>query len=196
MVMPFGVKNGPPTFQRVVSRTFREYLDQFMKIFLDDFIIYNDTDNHLMKLKLCFHKCKEYKINLNLDKCAFMVFLGFILRFIVSKEGKIPNLKKVQAILNMPIPTKPQQIQVLNGMAQFYKCFIKLYLYHGANHQVDEENGTLYLDHLVSKNLGLDKVEVHGSTNYNTSKLAIGVSCAHKCIVVGNRCNVGKEPNQ
>jgi hypothetical protein len=40
--MPFGVKNGSPTFQRVISRTFREYLDQFMKIFLDEFIVYND----------------------------------------------------------------------------------------------------------------------------------------------------------
>ncbi len=25
----------------------------------------------------------------------------------------------------MPAPKNPQQIQVLNGMAQFYKCFIK-----------------------------------------------------------------------
>jgi hypothetical protein len=36
-----------------------------------------------------------------------MVFLGLILGFIVSKEGKIPNLKKVQAIVNMLIPTNP-----------------------------------------------------------------------------------------
>ncbi len=27
MVMPFGVKNGPPTFQRAISKAFREYLD-------------------------------------------------------------------------------------------------------------------------------------------------------------------------
>jgi hypothetical protein len=27
MVMPFGVKNGPPTFQKAVSRAFNEYLD-------------------------------------------------------------------------------------------------------------------------------------------------------------------------
>jgi hypothetical protein len=33
MVMPFGVKNGPPTFHKVVNKTFKEYLDQFMKIF-------------------------------------------------------------------------------------------------------------------------------------------------------------------
>jgi hypothetical protein len=39
-----------------------------------------------------------------------MIFLGLILRFIVFKEGKIPYLKKVQAIVNMLVPTNPQQI--------------------------------------------------------------------------------------
>ncbi len=45
MVMPFDVKNGPPTFQIVVSRAFGKYLDQFMKIFLDDFIVYSDLES-------------------------------------------------------------------------------------------------------------------------------------------------------
>jgi hypothetical protein len=78
-----------------------------MKIFLDDFTIYSDMESHLMKLRLCFQKCKEYKINLNLEKCAFMVFLRLILRFIVSKKGKISDPKKAQAIVNMPVPTNP-----------------------------------------------------------------------------------------
>jgi hypothetical protein len=59
--MPFGVKNGAPTFQKAISITFKECLDQFMKIFLDDFTIYNDMESHLMKLKLCFQKCRKYK---------------------------------------------------------------------------------------------------------------------------------------
>jgi hypothetical protein len=46
-----------------------------------------------------------------------MVFSGLVLGFIESKEGKIPNFKKVQAIMNMLVPTNPQQIQVFNGMA-------------------------------------------------------------------------------
>jgi hypothetical protein len=86
--MPFSVKNGPPTFQRIINKTFKKYVDQFMKIFLDDFTIYSDMESHLMKLIFCSQKCREYKINLNPKKCAFMVFLGLILRFIVSKEGK------------------------------------------------------------------------------------------------------------
>ncbi len=60
-----------------------------------------------MKLKLCFTKSREYRISLNLEKCAFMVFSRLISRFIVSKEGKIPDLKKVQVIVNMLVPTNP-----------------------------------------------------------------------------------------
>jgi hypothetical protein len=54
-----------------------------------------------------------------------MVFSGMILGFIISKEGKLLVPKKIQAILNMPPPKNPQHIQIFNGIAQFYKCFIK-----------------------------------------------------------------------
>jgi hypothetical protein len=101
-VMPFGVKNGPPTYHKVVTKTFKKYLDSFMKIFLDDFIIYSDMESHLQKFKLCFQKCKKYGINLNLNKFAFMVFSRMILGFIVPKEGKLLYPKKVQSIVNMP----------------------------------------------------------------------------------------------
>ncbi len=40
-VMLFGVKNGPPTYQKIITKALREYLDNFMKIFLDDFTVYH-----------------------------------------------------------------------------------------------------------------------------------------------------------
>jgi hypothetical protein len=39
-----------------------------------------------------------------------MVFSRMILGFIVSKEGKLLDPNKIQAIINMPPPNKPQQI--------------------------------------------------------------------------------------
>jgi hypothetical protein len=65
-VMPFGVKNGPSTYQRVVDWVFKDYLGKFMKLVLEDFTNYNSFDDHVSKLWLCFIKCWEYGINLNL----------------------------------------------------------------------------------------------------------------------------------
>jgi hypothetical protein len=45
------VKNEPPTYQKIVTKTFRKYLDNFMNIFLDDFIVYIDMESHLQKFR-------------------------------------------------------------------------------------------------------------------------------------------------
>jgi hypothetical protein len=56
VVMPFKLKNVPPTYQQVVSITFKDYLGVFMKILLDDFSMFSDLDTHLLKLQPCFDK--------------------------------------------------------------------------------------------------------------------------------------------
>jgi len=72
-----------------------------------------------------FSNCKEYGISLNLDKCAFMVFSGMILGFIISNKYKLLDPKKIQAIVNMPQPKNPQQIQSIQWdgivLHMFYK---------------------------------------------------------------------------
>ncbi len=106
-VMPFGVKNGPPTYQRVVTKAFREYIEVFMKIFPNDFIVFNYMSTHLEKMKKYFLKCREFGLTLNPDKCAFMVFLGTILGFIVFKKGIVMDPKKVEALVNMQVLITP-----------------------------------------------------------------------------------------
>jgi hypothetical protein len=51
VVMPFGLNNAPPTYQIVVNKAFKDYLDDFMKLFLDDFTVFNDLDTYLSKLQ-------------------------------------------------------------------------------------------------------------------------------------------------
>jgi len=45
--MSFGFKNEPPTYQRTVTKTLREYFDNFMKVFMDDFTVFSDMESHL-----------------------------------------------------------------------------------------------------------------------------------------------------
>jgi hypothetical protein len=62
--------------RQAMTKAFKEYLDNFMKIFLDDFIVYNDMEGHLQKLRLCFQKCKEYGISLNPKNKHLWYFQG------------------------------------------------------------------------------------------------------------------------
>jgi hypothetical protein len=126
--MRFGVKNGPPTYQRAITKTFHEYIGVFMKIFLDDFIIFNDLSTNLEKLRKCFLKCREFGISLNPNKRAFMVFLRTILGFIVSKKWKFMDPKKVQALVNMPIPTTPSTSKFSLGWHSFSSVLSKTLL--------------------------------------------------------------------
>ncbi len=81
VVMPFGVKNGPPTYQRVVAKTFHEYIDVLMKNFLDNFIIFSGLSTHFKKLHKCFLKCRKFGINLNLKQVCIQGVFKNHLRF-------------------------------------------------------------------------------------------------------------------
>jgi len=50
----------------------------------------------------------------------FLVYSSVILGYIVSKARKSFDPKKISIIVNMPSPKTPKDIQVFNGMAQFY----------------------------------------------------------------------------
>jgi len=70
-------------------------MDVFMKSFLDNIIVSNDQSTHI-SLKKYFLKCQEFGVSLKSNKCAFMVFSKTILGFIVSKKGKIMELKRLK----------------------------------------------------------------------------------------------------
>jgi hypothetical protein len=81
-----------------------------MKLFLDNFNVFNDQTLHKKKLQLCFEKCHEFGINLNPNKFMFLVYSRIILGYIVFKEGKLSYPKKIFAIMNMPPPKTPKDI--------------------------------------------------------------------------------------
>jgi hypothetical protein len=50
-VLPFGLTNAPGVFMSLMNGVFREYLDKFVQVFIDDILIYSRTmeehDEHL-----------------------------------------------------------------------------------------------------------------------------------------------------
>jgi hypothetical protein len=53
MVMPSGLTNAHSTFQAVMNDVFREYLDEFDMVYIDDILIFSRTaDDHCIHVKL------------------------------------------------------------------------------------------------------------------------------------------------
>jgi hypothetical protein len=50
VVMPFRLNNAPQTYQWAVCTSLNDYLGMFVKLFLDDFNVFNNLDAYLPKL--------------------------------------------------------------------------------------------------------------------------------------------------
>lgn len=115
-VMPFGLTNAPATFQRLMSHAFKEYLRDFLEVYMDDLCVHSkDRMEHIIHLKLVFEKCRLYRICLNLEKCVFMVRQGKILGHIVSKNGISNDFEKIRIIVELSRPRNARQIQSFMG---------------------------------------------------------------------------------
>jgi hypothetical protein len=76
-VMSFGLKNAPVMFSRVVVATFKEFIHQFLEVYLDDWTVFILLKDHIETLRLMLDRCRQYQILLNLKKCIFVHRLGY-----------------------------------------------------------------------------------------------------------------------
>ncbi|GBG88726.1 hypothetical protein CBR_g48256 [Chara braunii] len=74
LVMPFGLCNGPDTFQTEMHRIFRPYLDKFMVVYLDDILVFSRTAReHAEHLALVLQSLRDSQYKINREKSSFGV---------------------------------------------------------------------------------------------------------------------------
>ena len=110
-VMPFGLKNAGPTYQRLVNKMFSNQIGRNMEVYVDDMLFKSKEElTHLDDLRETFATLRQYQMKLNPSKCAFGVASGKFLGFMVSKRGIETNPEKVRAILDMASPKTVKEV--------------------------------------------------------------------------------------
>lgn len=106
--MPFGLRNAPATFQRLMDG-FRISLSHIkLLVYLDDLIIMSTSfEQNLKDLQDVFARLKEYNLNLtaNREKCNFCVAKIKYLGHYITADGLELDPDKISSILKMPAPS-------------------------------------------------------------------------------------------
>lgn len=124
--MPFGLKNAPATFQRVMDNVLRDLVGKVCLVFFDDILIYSTSlEEHLLNLRKVFEALRKFNLKIQLDKSEFLrkevAFLGHI----VTPEGVKPNPDKIEVIKKWPLPSNEKELRGFLGTIGYYRRFIR-----------------------------------------------------------------------
>lgn len=126
--MPFGLTNAPATFQAYVQDMLRDILDIICVVYLDDILIFSRTqEEHNRHCRMVLERLRKGRLFANIEKCDFdkpeVEYLGYIL----GAQGIKMNPKKLQTVMDWPVPRSIKDVQSFLGFSNFYRCFIKHY---------------------------------------------------------------------
>ena len=125
-VLPFGLTNGPASYQQYMNDILFEYLNVFCQVYLDDILIYSKTKKeHVEHVRMVLQKLREAGLQADILKCEFHVQETKFLGLMVSIDGLRINPVKIQAVLDWPIPRNLKETQAFMGFCNFYRRFIK-----------------------------------------------------------------------
>ena len=121
-VMPFGMKNAPATFQRMVNKLVRDI--DGCEGYIDDVVIFSDNwSDHICQIERFFQIMREAKLTINLMKSEFGKATVKYLGHIVGQGQVRPLDAKIQTIVKYPIPTSRKELARFLGMAGYYRNF-------------------------------------------------------------------------
>ncbi|CCC05610.1 unnamed protein product [Sordaria macrospora k-hell] len=127
-VLPFGLTNGPSTFQRYINDALMGYLDDFCSAYIDDILIYSNTlgehKSHVLKV---LQRLKAAGLQADLDKCEFHVQETKFLGFIIGVNGVSVDPVKVAVVKDWKEPTTVKGVQSFLGFCNFYRKFVRKY---------------------------------------------------------------------
>lgn len=126
--MPFGLKNAPATFQRLMNETLRDFINKTCVVYLDDILIFSTSlQEHVKSIRDILKVLEKVNLKIQVDKCNLMKNETEFLGHILTENGMKPNPNKIKVIENLQIPKTEKQIKSFLGITGYYRKFVKDY---------------------------------------------------------------------
>ncbi|KAH0658050.1 hypothetical protein KY289_026798 [Solanum tuberosum] len=122
VVMSFGLTNAPVAFMDLMNRVFKQYLDLFVIVFIDDILIYSrNEEEHASHLRVVLQTLTDRQLFAKFNKCEFWLQSVAFLGHIVTSEGIRVDSQKIEAVKQWPRPTSATNIISFLGLAGYYR---------------------------------------------------------------------------
>ena len=123
-VMPFGLRNAPATFQRLMTRVLGDL--EGCTVYLDDVVVFSDSwSQHVERIRALFGRLAEAGLTVNLAKCEFARATVTYLGRVVGQGQVRPVVAKVSAVSQYPAPTTKKELLRFLGLVGYYRCFCR-----------------------------------------------------------------------
>ncbi|TYK30208.1 ty3-gypsy retrotransposon protein [Cucumis melo var. makuwa] len=126
IVMSFGLTNASAVFMDFMNRVFKDFLDSFVIVFIDDILIYSKTEaEHEEHLRQVLETLRANRLYAKFSKCEFWLKKVSFLGHVVSSEGVSVDPAKIEAVTNWPRPSTVSEIRSFLGLAGYYRRFVE-----------------------------------------------------------------------
>jgi hypothetical protein len=128
LVMFFGLKNSPSTFQAMMDQDFRDIIEEHrllgteIIIYMDDILVASTSlEGHRAAVHAILDRLEALDLYLKPEKCTWespqVDYLGLILEKGVTRMDPA----KIKGIANWPTPTTVKQVRSFLGFCNFYR---------------------------------------------------------------------------
>ena len=125
LVMPFGLKNAPATFQRTMDFLFGDMYNHGVSIYIDDILIFGTNFKTVMDLlEEVLRRLAAAGFTLNIEKSRFFEPQIEYLGHLVGDGSLRPNPKRVEVLRQLRPAVNVKEVRGLLGMFGFYRIYI------------------------------------------------------------------------
>ncbi|WMV58815.1 hypothetical protein MTR67_052200 [Solanum verrucosum] len=138
LVKSFGLTNAPAAFMDLMNKVFRQYLDMFVIVFIDDILIYSRSKNgHIDHLRIVLQVLKDQQLFSKFSKCEFWLRSVAFLDHIVSSKSIEEDPKKKDVVKSWPRLLTSTDIRSILGLAEYYESNFKVHEKNYPTHDLE-----------------------------------------------------------